>query len=159
MSPESKKDYVPALPGGSASLYDAVLRWTFPEQRIRRAVLNVLSPHWGDLILDIGCGTGSLLAMIAANEPDATLIGIDVSTSMLEAAKNKLLTTQRSTLLKMEASRLDFSSDTFDKVVSTLMFHHLSEEEKTVTLCEIHRVLKPGALLCSLISLVRQTRS
>lgn len=142
-----KKDYVSALPVGSASLYDAVLRWTFPEQRIREAVIDALVPHWGDLILDVGCGTGSLLAMIAAKEADATLVGIDPSANMLEVAKGKLHEVWRSTLLEMKAARLDFSNGTFDKAVSTLVFHHLQEEEKAVALCEIHRVLKPGGLL------------
>lgn len=147
MRPEEQKDYVPALPVGSASLYDTVLRWTFPEQRIREAVIGALGPHWGDLILDVGCGTGSLLAMIAATEPDATLVGIDASANMLEVARSKLRRVPRSTFVRMKASRLDFSNGTFDKAVSTLVFHHLQEEEKAVALCEIHRVLKPGGLL------------
>lgn len=143
---ESPRNYVPALPFGSGRLYDVILHWTFPEDRIRRAVVEALATHSGDKVLDVGCGTGSFLAMLAEIEPDLRLVGVDPSQEMLEIARKKI-SLRSLELLEMKASQLHFPDMTFDRVVSSLVFHHLDEEEKALALCEIHRVLRPGGEL------------
>lgn len=128
-------------------MYDFILRWTFPERRIRRGVVDALAPRSREIILDVGCGTGSLALMIAERQPDATVVGIDISPAMLEVARQKFARSSRVTFREMRASALTFQHRTFDKAVSTLAFHHLQDEEKILALSEMHRVLRPGGLL------------
>ncbi|ENX16132.1 hypothetical protein F895_01722 [Acinetobacter sp. CIP 64.2] len=69
-------------------LYDPVIRFT-REKYWRQRMLQYLNPQAGDVIVDVGCGTGTLLNLIAKIQPHATLIGIDPDRKILDIAKEK----------------------------------------------------------------------
>ena len=101
-----------------------------------------------ETLLDVGCGTGTLLAELGRRHPRAVLAGIDADPRILVRARQKLTFARvRATLVHAYAQHLPFSDGTFDAVVSTLIFHHLSTLLKHTALGEIHRVLKPGGRL------------
>jgi len=109
-------------------------------QRVQAA----LALHGHETVLDIGSGTGTLLAALAARHPAAHLAGLDADGRMLARARTKLDAAPRVLLLQAYAQALPFRSAAFDVVVSTLIFHHLPTPVKRMALAEVRRVLKPG---------------
>lgn len=96
----------------------------------------------GENVLDLGCGTGTLLQALVARQPSARYVGIDPDPRVLALARRRLPHTVH--LSHGYGSDLPFADDAFDLVVSTLVFHHLAPPAKTTTLREVHRVLRPA---------------
>lgn len=107
-------------------------------------VAQVITLQDGETFLDVGCGTGSLLAELAPDHPRSVLIGIDADQTMLVRARGKLAPHARLRLARAYAQTLPFPGAAFDVVASTLIFHHLPTEVKRQAIAEIYRVLKPG---------------
>ncbi len=103
----------------------------------------------GDHLLDVGTGPGYLaLAASRLVAPGGAAVGIDASPEMIDRART-LATRGRSDVeyLAATAESLPFDDDTFDVVVSRLVFHHLPGDVKKQALSEIARVLRPGGRL------------
>src|SRR5207248_8674066 len=84
----AKRDYVPAAP--RLWLYDFLVAVLTRESRWRPALLRQIDPKAEDSIADIGCGTGTLLALIGRTARPAVLIGIDPDQAILERARRKV---------------------------------------------------------------------
>ncbi|HEY4025658.1 MAG TPA: class I SAM-dependent methyltransferase [Candidatus Dormibacteraeota bacterium] len=93
-------------------------------------------------ILDVGCGTGSLLRMLAARFPRARLFGADPAERMIAVAIASMAGNPRVRLVRAPAERLPFPDAVFDLVVSTDSFHHWANQPAGVR--DISRVLAPG---------------
>lgn len=92
-------------------------------------------------ILEVGCGTGHWLALLAKREP--LVVGIDLSARMLEQANPAL---GRARLLRGRAEALPFQSRSFDRIFCINAFHHFSD--KATFVYEASRLLRPeGGLL------------
>jgi demethylmenaquinone methyltransferase/2-methoxy-6-polyprenyl-1,4-benzoquinol methylase len=104
----------------------------------------------GDRVLDLGCGTGALVATLA--DKGVCVTGIDISPPMLSQAAQRVREEGLEELValrEMGAVDLDtaFPDGCFDAVVSTLVFSELSDDEIAYTLTECHRILaKRGGL-------------
>ena len=97
----------------------------------------------GDVVLEIGCGTGSLAAKLLAR--GARVTGIDTSEKMLAVAREQAPGAE---LLHATAAEIDrLGEGRFDKVVSTLVFSELSEDELDFVLRAAKTLLKPGGKL------------
>ena len=99
----------------------------------------------GDRVLEIGCGTGSLLLMLKRAQPAAEVTGLDPDPAALAVARRKA--GRAGVALRLDpgfSERLPYPDGAFDRVVSSLMFHHLSRPVKEQTLREVRRVLGPG---------------
>jgi ubiquinone/menaquinone biosynthesis C-methylase UbiE len=96
-------------------------------------------------VLDVGCGSGYLLRLLARQWPQASeLAGIDPAPSMIEAAAGST----RDERLRFSigaAERLPYPDSSFDLVVSTTSFDHWSDQEAGLRECA--RVLLPGGRL------------
>jgi trans-aconitate methyltransferase len=99
-------------------------------------LIDVLRPAPGEIILDVGSGSGDLADLIVKR--NAKVIGIDNSREMVEAARNKYPHIQFDI-----GSASDFYYDIkFDAVFSNATLHWVPEYEKAIT-C-IGNALKPG---------------
>jgi len=103
----------------------------------------------GQLVLDIGCGTGALT--LRAAHRGARVCAIDTSAAMLEIARQRVRAAKLEGYVdfrEMGVAELDREPrDSYDVVISGLCFSELSEDELRYTLAQVRRVLKPGALL------------
>jgi len=96
-------------------------------------------------ILDVGCGTGYLLARLAARAPQAeALAGIDAAPAMIRAAQDRAID-GRLRFVVGTAERLPWPAATFDLVISTTSFDHWADQRAGLAQCA--RVLAPGGCL------------
>ena len=93
-------------------------------------------------ILDVGCGTGSVLALFSAQYPEAELCGVDPAVGMLRVARARLGNSPRVDLRNANAEALPFDDRSFELVVSSNSFHHCASQVAGFE--EIDRVLAPG---------------
>lgn len=110
----------------------------------RDRTIKALRMEDGEAVLDVGCGTGTLLARLAARYPHALFAGIDADRRMLDRARARLAGNPRIELMQAYAQSLPFPDGAFDAAVSTLIFHHLTPRAKPAAIAEISRVLKPS---------------
>ncbi|MGE0213474.1 MAG: trans-aconitate 2-methyltransferase [Parvibaculaceae bacterium] len=98
------------------------------------AVLEWLAPEPGERILDLGCGDGALTKAIA--EAGATVVGVDGSRDMLEAARAQGIDARL-----MDGEALTFEKE-FDAVFSNAALHWMTRPERVIE--SVARALKPG---------------
>lgn len=141
--------YIPALKyGWLTSFYDPVVRWTTRESTFKRALLAQANVQPGEKILDLGCGTATLTIAIKVACAEADVVGLDGDSKILEIAAQKAASAGVQIALDQGYSyKLPYADNSFDRVVSSLFFHHLTTADKRRTLAEIERVLIPGGEL------------
>ena len=105
-----------------------------------RLTLEACVPPWSGTALDVGCGTGTLLASLRRRRPDLTLIGADLSAAMLHQAARGA--TGRTLLLRANARGIPLPAQVVDLACYSLSLHHLGDE--SLALAEAARVLRPG---------------
>jgi len=147
-SPEGHR-FVPALGFAALTpLYDAVIAATMRESTFRRALLAQAAIANGHRVLDLGSGSGTFAILIGREVPGALVEGLDADPEMVEAARRKAALAGSGALFHLgDATRLPFADASFDRVVSSLFFHHLSPAGKRRAAAEIARVLRPGGEL------------
>lgn len=100
-------------------------------------------------LLDLGCGTGTLIASILAEHPGVgSITGVDVSASMLARATATLAAhsgADKVSLVRQRGATPDFPAETFDVVVCANVFHYLPYP--ATTLQALHDALKPRGIL------------
>lgn len=130
------------------AMYDPLIRWTLREDCFKRHLLRNARIGPGDRVLDLGCGTATLTLMAKLNQPRAMFFGLDGDPKILEIARDKArrLGIQVS-LSQGFSTEMPYPNGFFDRVLSSLFFHHLTRESKQRTLAEVFRVLRPGGEL------------
>lgn len=141
--------YVPALSYDWLTfIYDPVARLTTREQEFKSALIRQARIADGQRVLDLGCGTGTLTIAAKLSAPACEVTGLDGDPAILKQARAKA---QRAGVEILFAEGMSFNllyaDNSFDRVLSSLFFHHLTRENKLKTLAEVHRVLKPGGEL------------
>jgi ubiquinone/menaquinone biosynthesis C-methylase UbiE len=128
----------------AARAFDRVSR--LPQFKLlRRMVLReIMKYHPTGALVDVGCGPGYLVVLIAKKCPSLQVIGVDISPEMVETAARQISTLGldgRVTFRLGDSQRLPFEDGEVDFVISSLSLHHWSEPEQALR--EIQRVLKP----------------
>ena len=114
---------------------------------VKEQVVAAVPP--GAHVLEVGCGTGELAAMLVA--AGHTVEGFDRSPAMVEVARERIETEGlegRFTVRQMGVEGMDALSDgAYGAVVATLVFSELSTDERRYALQHAFRVLEPGGRL------------
>ena len=111
----------------------------------RRKVAKAVAKSAPKTILDLATGTADLAITMAKHNPQAHIIGLDISEKMLEIGKSKIKKQNLENQIELrfgDAANLPFEDDTFDVV--TVAFGVRNFEDLGRGLSEIHRVLKPN---------------
>ncbi len=103
--------------------------------RRKEAALRLLDLQPGEVALDAGCGRGELAAQMAARCRE--VLAIDIAANAFDPQYRALPNLR---FQAMEAEKLAFPDQSFDKVVTVEMLEHLIAPERA--LAELHRVLK-----------------
>ena len=94
-------------------------------------------------VLDAGCGTGAVIALLAEKHPDRHYTGIDLSPKMIEIAAAK--GTKHAKFVCGDCEALPFEPDSFDVITCSMSFHHYPHPVEFFRSCR--RVLRPGGRL------------
>ena len=141
--------YVPALAHDRLTpLYDVVMQLAMREKTFKTRLIEQAGIASGHRVLDVGCGTATLTLMIKAVHPDAELVGLDGDPKVLALAGAKA--EQQGLAIQLDqglSTELPYEDRTFDRVVTSLLFHHLTRDAKMRTMQETLRVLRPGGAL------------
>src|SRR5690349_14301835 len=97
-------------------------------------------------LLDIGCGTGSLLAAARESFPRAEIVGVDPSGALLECAHGRADLAGIG-LARSVAEALPFASATFESALSLLVLQEFPDPQRA--LAEMRRVVRPGGIVAA----------
>jgi ubiquinone/menaquinone biosynthesis C-methylase UbiE len=145
----NRDGYLPALRFPALTrFYDPLIRLTTRESLFKRRLVEQARSAPGQRVLDLGCGTGTLALLVKARQPAADVVGLDADPEMLDQARSKA--EQAGVELRLDegfSTELPYPDSSFDRVLSTLFFHHLDLESKRRSAREIARVLDTGGEL------------
>jgi len=110
------------------------------DRRWRRRAVARLALRRGELVLDLGCGTGDMAAL--ARQAGARVVGVDVAARMLEVARRR---DAADALLRADATRLPVRAAAVDAVMSAFALRNLSAIAPM--LADAARVLRRGGRL------------
>lgn len=104
-------------------------------------------------LVDLGCGTGRFLGSVAEAFPRLGLIGVDLSDSYIEEARQHLRRRPRVRLTVTKAEQLPFANESVDALTAVFLFHELPPKIRKAVATEAFRVLRPGGRFFLLDSL------
>jgi len=139
------KAYVPALGfHWLTALYDPMIRRWGAAARMRASVIEALELRPGLRLLELGAGPGRLAIEIKREHPGVTIDAVDIDQAMVARARRNADTAGvEISFHQADMTRLR-DIGTFDRVYSTMTFHHLSPDAKAEGLITARRVLRPG---------------
>ena len=110
-------------------------------QRFYNLLIREVELPPGAAVLDVGCGTGTILKRIA-DKTDITGYGTDIAENMIAEAKKKC---PQMSFAIASCDKLPFGDQVFDAVTACLAYHHFNNKEGFAEVAV--RVLKPGGVL------------
>ena len=123
---------------------------SIPHRVEGETVLLTFVPRTCRRILDLGTGDGRLIEMLHAHCPDATLTGLDLSPTMIEAASVKFEGDPRVNIREHDLDNPLPNHEQFDAIVSSFAIHHCADDRKKYIYTEIFDLLLPGGVFCNL---------
>lgn len=104
-------------------------------------ISDILKGRQFDSLLDVGCGTGFLIDMLAKDHK-AEFVGLDLSPEMVKQANCKNIASAK--FVEGRSDAIPFEDNSFDVVTCSQSFHHYPDTDKAMQ--EALRILKPGGL-------------
>jgi ubiquinone/menaquinone biosynthesis C-methylase UbiE len=127
---------------GNAEGYDAYMgHWS---RALAPLFLDFAAPNDSALLLDVGCGTGNLLAAARSRFPGARLVGIDPSSALLAMARARG-DLQEIELVTGDAERLPFTDAHFTACLSLLVLQEF--QGRLEPLLEMRRITRPDGVV------------
>lgn len=133
--------------GLGSRIYDMTMV-RFTSRLYRRVVKDVAPVVSKGKVLDAGTGPGRLARLLAHNQPELEVHGIDLSEDMIRLAREHTIAEQLQDRVQFEVANvgeLPYPDESFDLIVSTISMHHWNEIEQPLR--ELYRVLRPGGRL------------
>jgi ubiquinone/menaquinone biosynthesis C-methylase UbiE len=132
----NRSAFIPALRfHGLTRFYDALLARTLKEEAFKRRLIAQASLEPGMRVLDLGCGTATLSLLIKQIQ------ALSLARTQAVAAVVKIRFHQG------YAQDPPLQAGSFDRILSSLLFHHLRRADKVKTLASAFALLKPGGEL------------
>jgi FkbM family methyltransferase len=130
--------------------YDPFVALFSRERQWRGAIVDALELVPDDLVVDVGCGTGSLAIMAQARVPRARVIGIDPDPNALERARRKAAHKGAGVEFRQgfgdETARI-LGDQRATKLVSSFALHHMARDVQLATLASMLEALAPGGAI------------
>ncbi|WP_344833651.1 class I SAM-dependent methyltransferase [Actinocorallia longicatena] len=143
----SEKGFTPALGRfGASRLYDPVLALT-RERTWRGLLVDHAAVGEGEVVVDVGCGSGSLAMMLRERAPQARIVGVDPDEGMLAQARRKGAVGVEWRVGMGDSLVEELGDRAADVVVSSLVLHQCPMEMKQAILASMLGVLRPGGRL------------
>ena len=142
-------DYLPAVRFDFLTpVFDVFAKSTTRERTFKQRLLDQARLE-GDLdVLDLGSGSGTLAIWAKQRQPDMRIRGLDGDSAIIGQAVRKAEHAELEIPFDEGLSyELPYEDASFDRVLSTLFFHHLVLRDKERTIAEVARVLRPGGEL------------
>ena len=147
MTKHHPHDYLPAARHDALlPAYDLLSR-ALGISKVHRTLVGQAELADGHRVLEIGSGTGTLSIRAKRSRPGADVIGIDPDPLALARAQRKLHGQCGIRFDHGYAQKLPYRDGEFDRVLSSLMLHHLDSDAKAAAAAEVFRVLRPGGRL------------
>lgn len=145
---KSERAYLPAAGHDMfLPIYDPLTK-LLGIDKARRTLLDQAALQTQHRVLDVGCGTGTLAVLIKRLYPSVDVTALDPDPRALARAQRKADRALASIRFdRGSVDALTYGDGAFDRVFSSMMFHHLANGQKDRALAEIRRVLKPGGRL------------
>jgi ubiquinone/menaquinone biosynthesis C-methylase UbiE len=125
-----------------ADAYEVMMgRWS---RQLAPLFVEFVGVRYGDKVLDVGCGTGSLSATLARVTGATKIVGIDRSNGFIEYARMQIAD-PRVTFNLGDALNLPYPNDSFDRCMALLVIDHLPDASQGVA--EMRRVTKPAGVV------------
>ena len=146
---DTNEEYIPALSYRFLTpFYDFIQKYIVRDVRYKSLLIDQADIRVGQSVLDLGCGTGTLAIMVKQLHPGAEVTGLDADPEMLKVARNKSAREITPVIFDTGMTYdLPYPDESFDRIVSSIMIHHLKTPDKKRTAHEVFRVLKPGGEL------------
>ena len=146
---KTNDEYIPALSYRFLTpFYDFIQKYIVRDVRYKSLLIEKANIQPGHRVLDLGCGTGTLAIMAKQAQSSAEVTGLDADPDMLKVARYK--SGELKAHVKFDVGftdKLPYPDASIDRVMSSIMIHHLKTPEKEATAREVFRVLKPGGEL------------
>lgn len=144
----SERTFIPAAGHDWFLPFYDPIQWLLGGDAVRRELVEQAALRAGLRVLDIGCGTGSLVVLIKDVHPLVDVVGLDPDPKALARARRKAERAGAAARFDQGfGDALPYEVASFDRVFSSFMFHHLDRSVKAGTLREVRRVLKTGGSL------------
>jgi SAM-dependent methyltransferase len=131
-------------------------RWSEAESVV---LGDVIAGRRVERVLDLGTGDGHMLAAIRKAHPALEGVGIDISPSLLTAARRRFDGDGAIHLIEHDlAQALPGDLGTFDVVISALAIHHLRDARKRSLYADAFRLLRAGGVCCNVDVVAAPTR-
>ncbi len=116
-----------------------------PQREWRKAAVDALDLKGGEMVLDVGAGSGQILTMIAERLSHGKAIGTDISTGMVNITRKRIKKEgleERAEVVIDDIEDSNFSDDHFDRIIATFTFTTIPDPVSAAKECA--RILKPG---------------
>lgn len=150
-TPAEKSAYVERMFSRIAANYDRTNRvMTFGlDQGWRQYAVDLIAPPANGRALDVGCGTGDFLPMLAQRAHAGLVVGIDYTLPMMQAGVGKIAKLgDRGAFVDGDALRLPFAAESFDAITTGFMMRNVTDIPAAFR--ELWRVAAPGARMACL---------
>ncbi len=126
----------------------SIYAYQHPRIDLQARVIDLAAPAPGAIIADVGCGNGAYLAELARRGFAGRVLGLDLSTGMLAAARDRLNAVDAAEsaglvgLVAADATALPLPDGVADLTLAMHMLYHVPDPSQAVR--ELRRITRPG---------------